>query len=238
MGYFHEALSDLLRADELHRAELAAHYGGENKVWGGMKGSLTTAYLFLHETESAERELRADMKGILEWPDCFTDAAGGVGPGLLLWYIGVRDNDKAVEGEALAYLRHILRISRKEKFKQWPHHLAKFVLDTYSFAAMLDEAFQCMDLDELERRAYVEPPPPPPGEVPKFDVNAPPTGMLLRGRLAQALFYGGIKARRTHREIGDDLLRRCTRLKDVDIENEWYLAFLELGMIDSARHKG
>ncbi|MBK9974762.1 MAG: hypothetical protein IPP14_08310 [Planctomycetes bacterium] len=230
MGLIHEALPDLLRADELHRTELASKYG-QQRVWGGIKKLLATVYLLLRDTESAKRELRSDMKGILDWPDCFTDAGGGVGPGLLLWYIAARAPDAALESEALTYLQDLLRKHNQPRFQGWPRHLAKFVLGQYSFAALLQDAFKCIDLDELERCAYVERAAPPPGEVPFFDAEVPPTGLLLRRHLAQALFYGGIKARLHDPALGESLLRRCVSLKDVDIENEWYLAFLELGLV-------
>ena len=234
MGNFTEALEAYTRADELDRAESDYHFG-VNAVWCGYKTDLATIHLLLGDLVSAMRELRSDIKGILEWPNCRVDAGGGVTPGLLLWYIAMREADGGVEEEALSYLKRVLHVHRQAKFQMWPRHLADLVLGQTSFAELILDAFGSMNLDELERRAYIERPASPPGEVPKFDPDVPPEGMLLRGYLAQALFYGGIGARRTNPTLGNELLLRCTRLKDVDIENEWYLAFLELGLVDSAK---
>lgn len=233
LGRLHEALKDLKQADLLHATELAQRYG-PGKMWSGLNQAHATVRMLLGDARLASQALREEMKAILEWYDCFTDAAGGVGAGLLLWYIAVREQDKALEEEALSYLARIRESKPKEKFDRWPRHLADFVLGKLNFAALLEGAFGSMNLNELERRAYIERPAPAPGEVPKFNPDDPPTGLLLRGHLARALFYGGIKARRTDPAIGESLLRRCIQLKDVDIENEWYLSFLELGLVDPA----
>ena len=135
----------------------------------------------------------------------------------------------------MAYLERIRHSPRVGRTDLWPSQLADFILGRFSFAVLLERAFKCMDLDELERRSYVEVSPGQGEGTPLVDVSVPLTGLLLRRHLAKALFYGGLKAWRANPAVTTELLVRCTRLRDVDVENEWYLAFLQLDLVPAGK---
>lgn len=223
LGSLPEALAGFRQASVLLQQELDNQHG-PGKSWGSYAESIATVSLLLHDDQAAREALLEQMTAIKERRGVYTDSAGGVGPGLLLWYVSIRQKDEQHEELALSYLRDI---RKKNPMALWPRHLADFVVGDMSFEDVLAQEFKSIEIDELERIANKDEPPP---EFVEYDPDKPPQGFMLRRQLARALFYGGVKIGRDKPDVGRDLLERCTRLRDVYLENEWYLAFLELGL--------
>lgn len=132
----------------------------------------------------------------------YAEAHGGMSSGLLLYYMAVTLHDQAAVQVALSFLA--TRVAH-EFPEFWPWALAQYVLGK----ADLEEV-----LKASHRRAYVA-----------MSENDPRTATVRRIRLAEVLFYDGVKARSN----GDE--RNClTRMNEcvaIDVPariQEHYLA--------------
>jgi tetratricopeptide (TPR) repeat protein len=148
-----------------------------------------------------------------------SDAAGGVSQGLLLYYMGVSDNNSDEISFALRYLRN--RIKRSPG-QAWPCAIASYYLGDVTFAKVMEEV---EDFDGRARLApFVEPETLEHGR---------------RKRLCLALFHDGVR----YRAHGDEArclarMRECYALENPVNEQEWYLARYEVEKAASQSSSG
>lgn len=195
LGRLPEALKEYQRVDQLEKARIE-----------GSPGNILTigAILWLlGRTSEAIQTFRAAADGIEDYTIKFGDNAGGVSPGLLLWYTAVTARDADAREHAVARLRN--RARDRGAIKYWPGSLALFVLGAASRDDVLVQACGTSDPKRAAREAAKD--------------------LLKRRRLARALFYFGTHARAQGPE--DECLkhmRAVASLENPIIELEWYLA--------------
>jgi len=165
--------------------------------------------LWLMGHRSVAKELyRSAADGIRFGTIAYTDAAGGVGQGLLLWYAGVTTKDQNATEHALDYLT---RLAKKSRIKLWPGPLAQFVLGRQSLKELLRESFNTDGLPQITERA-------------KSDI-------LVRRELIQALFLLGTQRRKRGDKDGcRRAFQQCAQLANPHVDQEWYLAAAEVGL--------
>ena len=201
LGKYDEALRDLVKADDSRRNKLIGSPGCIEDIaitlW--MKG----------EKAEAIKTARSAVDGLIKGEIEYADLAGGVGPGLLLWYMAVSLGDSDNKSYALKYLK---QLSKKSKIKYWPGPLAKFVLGSLIFQDVLKEIGKSSNINKLKKKSRKD--------------------MLLRRRLLSTIFYQGVKKL----DEGDNesfsrAMVEITELKNTAIELEWYLARYEKNKI-------
>ena len=74
---------------------------------------------------AAIRTLRQAVDGILDGAIAYSDIAGGVSQGVLLWNMGITAEDKASRTYALKYLK---RLAKRKRSAYWPGPLARFAV--------------------------------------------------------------------------------------------------------------
>jgi hypothetical protein len=116
LGEFEQALSDFRAADETS----AQTSGGECD--GAMAGvALWVAGEHQHAASTWARGTEAMVAGVVR----YTDAAGGVSIGNLLWFASVRLHDSANRSLATKLLRKKLRAKQSQA---WPGPISRFLL--------------------------------------------------------------------------------------------------------------
>jgi tetratricopeptide (TPR) repeat protein len=211
LGRLSEALEGFATANDIARRSLGGHSAPYLENIG------TVLWLMGHR--SIAKELyRSAVDGIRYGTIHYADIAGGVGQGLLLWYAGITTEDRNATEHAVDYLTHL---AKKSRIKNWPGPLALYVIERHaqsllpgaqSFEELLRESFNTDNLHEIAEQA-------------KSDI-------LTRRHLIQALFVLGTK----HREKGDEdgcrrALQQCAQLENPHVQEEWYLAAAEMGLI-------
>ncbi len=224
LGDLSGALQDFETAEGTTSVELRAREGAGARSASSAE-VLATLNLLLGNVPAAEAVLSVAVEGLRARRVVYADLPGGVSPGLLLWYVGVYKADVALQRRALEYMQLILQRYRRDEY--WPAQLVPLIAGECTFDEMLARAMKTSDRAELNRRSSDEALPDG-GTLQR--ANAP-TGQLLRRWLAAALFYGGLIAKQKNAPEAERMLLQCTRLQGVEIEDEWYLAFLELGLV-------
>jgi hypothetical protein len=136
----------------------------------------------------------------------FGDFAGGVSPGLLLWYGGLSVGLNETIEQALRCLRSRAKASR---IRYYPGHVALFLLGRMTFEQVLEGATGTSDLNEAIVIASAKP--------------------LERRQLITALFYRAIMEREAGRhDACITHLKQCVELENPLVEPEWFLARHEL----------
>lgn len=85
------------------------------------------------------------VDGILKGTIEFGDAAGGVGQGLLLYYMAVTDNRPQEMAFALDYMRNR---AKRIFIKSWPGPVANYYLGAITFTDLVEAASGQHDLPE------------------------------------------------------------------------------------------
>jgi tetratricopeptide (TPR) repeat protein len=203
LGRLPEALEEYRRLDQLEKADLEGS--------AGKTLTIGAILWLLGRSSEAIQTFRSAADGIEDYSIKFGDLAGGVSPGLLLWYTAVTARDGGAREHAIARLRSRARESRRMKY--WPGSLALFVLGVASREDVLVQASGTTD--------------------PKRAVREAAEDILKRRQLAQALFYFGTHAR--DRGLEEECLthmRAAAGLLNPIVEPEWYLA---RGEVEKAR---
>lgn len=129
-------LGDLPRArEDFQSAEDASDYPGDHyrKFMGICE--------WLDARESVAADIWLDIvESLARGKIQYSDGAGGVGAGCLLWYAGVRLNDKDLERSACEFLRNKINTKggRNWKIGNWPGPISGFLLDSSGEDALLD----------------------------------------------------------------------------------------------------
>ena len=163
---------------------------------------LGTAYWLAGKHDLAKATWRSYVEGNLAGEIIYGDAAGGVTPGLLLWYTGLLTKDDKTCKDALKYLANRAKRSR---IKSWPGPLALMILGKKTAGEILSEHFKTDSIATA--------------------VAAAKTDLLKRRELSQYLFYFGAVVLSQGKD--DDYwqcLKLCAGLENPIIEDEWYLA--------------
>lgn len=199
LGKLEEALAGFRQANELRHNELR----GESSPY--LKHVAVIQWL-LGDRAGAVQTLRDAVEGLASGTILFADFAGGVSPGVLLWYAGVSTNDVAVQGFALKYLKSL---SKKSRIKYWPGPLALYVLGRMPFEQVVEAATGVRELSDALEKANGD--------------------LLARRQLCQALFHDAVKTRAAGDKEGCLRgMRACAELENPIIEQEWYLARWEV----------
>jgi hypothetical protein len=159
----------------------------------------------LGQPEEAIRSFKAAVDGILDRSIKYADVAGGVSQGLLLWYAGVTAHQEPAKVHATDFLG---RLARGRQINYWPGPLALLLLGHKTAEQVLFGLSGCASVSDSIERAQ--------------------TSLLIRRRLAKALFY--IAAQ--HRGHGAEqqcrrLMAKCCSIPNPVLEIEWYLASWE-----------
>jgi tetratricopeptide (TPR) repeat protein len=200
LGRLSEALEGFVTANDIARQDR-----GAPKSAPYLSNMGTVLWLMGHR--SVAKELyRSAADGIRYGTIAYTDASGGAGEGLLLWYAGLTTKDRNATEYALDYLT---RLAKKSRIKNWPGPLAQFVLERQSFNGVLRDSFKTDNLLETAEQA-------------KSDI-------LKRRELVQALFVFGTKCRQRGDKDGcRRAFQQCAQLENPHVEQEWYLAAAEV----------
>jgi hypothetical protein len=225
-----EAFADFAQARELHLRSVPEGEGAYSR-------DLATVEWLRGNKAEAIREVRSAVDGILDGTITYADFAGGVGPGLLLWFMGLRADDAEAAQYALKYLK---KLSKRRKIKSWPGPLALYALGKLSFEDVLyevggphDEAMYTnvdgvlcrMDTlggsrDLATVRRWAE------------------TDLLRRRQLCRALFYRGVKSLSEGDAKGYAWwMGECCALENPILEMEWYIARHEARQVEKIRAK-
>jgi tetratricopeptide (TPR) repeat protein len=157
----------------------------------------------LGRTQEAIETFQATIDGILDRSITHADFAGGVTPGILLWYAATTAGDAESKERSLTYLRNR---ARRKAITSWPGPLAMYVLGTASKEDVLKQACGTPELKAAMRIARAD--------------------LLKRRYLIEATFCFATRSREQGAE--DDCIRwmhRCAGLRNPTIE--WYLAHAE-----------
>jgi tetratricopeptide (TPR) repeat protein len=206
LGRLDEALVSFAKANQIALREL----GGESAPYSQ---SIATVEWLLGRRKEAIETLRTEIHGLQRGSIKFTDLAGGVSPGLLLWHAGITAKDAEVIHDAIRYL---CWLSRKQRASYWPGPLALVALEHKAFDDILVETWNTTNLESIALEVTSD--------------------LFNRRKFVQALFYVATKRRKEGRE-GEcrELMVRCANLENPIIENEWYLARGEAGVSVNGR---
>ena len=195
LGQLNEALQGFFHANEIAKKRLR----GESQPYLEKIGVI---HWLLGNRAEAIKIFRSGIQGVLKGIIKFTDNAGGVSHGLLLWYAGVTERDIIAKEESVNYLG---KLAKKSRIQYWPGPLGLYVLGKSSFDEVLISATDTNNLTEAFALAK--------------------TDLLKRRYLCQLLFYAAVN----QRNIGDEngcleRMKNCIQLENPILEVEWYLA--------------
>lgn len=163
---------------------------------------LGTAYWLAGKHDLARATWRSYVEGNMAGEIIYGDAAGGVTPGLLLWYAGLLTKDEKTCKEALKYLANRAKRSR---IKSWPGPLALMILGKKTAGEILSEYFKTNSIEAA--------------------ITAAKADLLKRRELSQYLLSAGALSLSQGKEDGYwQSMKRCAGLENPIIENEWYIA--------------
>jgi tetratricopeptide (TPR) repeat protein len=194
LGHYAEALEELKKANAVE-----ASYGTRTPHYLQIIGGLQ--WLLGRQTEAIQT-FKTGMDGILDGSIQFSDAAGGISHGLLMWYAGISALDRGAQDYAYNYLR---KLGKGFRAGSWPGPIGHFILGRNSREEVLEAACETHELAEA--------------------IKAAKTDLLKRRQLVQALFYFATWERAEGREEEClSLMRQCAELENPIIEIEWFLA--------------
>jgi hypothetical protein len=131
-GALSESLVDIKRMDELNRTRSRGRSDAA-PTWIGVIAWLNG------KEDDARRTWRQEVEDIEHRRIAYTDYAGGVEPGALLWFsasqpgkVSLRERDSA--------LRFLNKKAGSSRSKVWPGPIAHFLLDKLSEAELLEQA--------------------------------------------------------------------------------------------------
>ena len=209
------ALRAIERYDEaIPLFERVGQYERSDKIATGRPGrqsNISCLHWIIGNRQEAIQMMRDLVEGILNGFIKFGDAAGGVGPGLLLYYMAVTDNQPQDVEFALDYMKNR---AKRAFIQSWPGPVARYYLQAITFSDLLEAASGQRELPKAMEVARVR--------------------LLGRRRLSIALFHDGVRSRTQ----GDEeqclaRMRECYGLENPLIEEEWYLARYEVQTADN-----
>jgi len=190
-----EAFEGFVRANEI-----------KSRKTKGLQPYLTkmaTVLWLMGRRHDAVETLTRAVDSVASGEISYTDSAGGVSQGLLLWYAGITTSDSAGRKHALAYLS---RLAEERRIQHWPGPLALYALGRMR----LEQTMELMAGNS--------------NDVGKAEV-------LKRRRLCQTLFYAAVTRRHQGDHAGcAHGMRQCCALENPLLEEEWYLARAEAGV--------
>lgn len=198
MGRIEDALRGFIVVDDL----LGKHFGGKS---GAYSESIASIQWTMGNRREAMAKLRQTAESIRAGRIEFTDAAGGVGCGLLLWFMGIVGEDS----DTVAYSRDYLELlSQSTKIKSWPGPIGMYVLGKATLGSVLRKAGGTEDISEIAERANSD--------------------LLTRRQYCQILFYLATQ-KYSEGDVAGYLqgMTHCSQLENPIIEHEWYLASAE-----------
>lgn len=218
-----EGMAKALRANEeyaeafLFFQRLRAHYN-EDKVArvlapGSPIWQIDIACLrwLMDDHSQAIRLMHGLAAGILDGSIKYSDGAGGMSQGLLLYYMALSEDNTEYLSFALDYLRNRV----KQTFDDvWPCPIARYYLGDIALEEVMeavnDQPTSAMPLDEW-----------------RIELGR-------RRRLTGALFHDAVRSRAR----GDEAhclarMRECYNLENPLLEQEWYLARYEVRKADN-----
>jgi tetratricopeptide (TPR) repeat protein len=162
---------------------------------------LATALWMLDRTTEAMSLLTQATEGITDGTITYTDLAGGVSQGLLLWYTAISLQDDERRSYSMKFLD---RLARKSRIRSWPGPVAVYALRRTEFVNVL---------------RYISD-----GDIQEC-ISAARENHWKRRQLTKALFYAAVRDR-DDGKAGEALthMRLCQELENPILENEWYLA--------------
>ena len=201
LGRFPEALDAFGEANQLARQNPTI--GDKSAPYLEWMG--TVLWIMGHQAAGCEL-FRAAVDGVWYRTIAYTDGAGGVGPGLLLWFAGVSHHDENAISRSLEYL---LRLSKRSRISQWPGPLASVVLSQRDIEDVLYDHFSTRELASA--------------------ISMSSDDTHKSRKLAQLLFCWATKLRAEgdHRQ-SKALFAKCARLERAVLEEERCLAAAEI----------
>jgi tetratricopeptide (TPR) repeat protein len=192
LGELKEALKAFERAQSLHKIPNSLPYFDD---------IATVQWLLGMKTEALQTVRRA-VDGVLDRSIIYTDMAGGVTQGVLLWYMGVSLNDEVSVAHAIKYLENRCK---RERIQMFPGHIARYILGECPFYEVVKAATG--------------------GSNVEVAVAAAGSDLQKRRGLCEALFYDGVLCRSRNNEAGClARMQKCHALENPILEVEWYLA--------------
>jgi tetratricopeptide (TPR) repeat protein len=207
LGWHASALLGLGRlpeALEAHRLIHERERAAGNKPISSFEDMGGIQWMLGRQQEAIET-FQAAIDGIADRSIIYADRAGGVTPGLLLWYAATTAGDAKAKQRALDYLRNR---AKRRAIEFWPGPLALYVLETTPQEEVLRQACGTPRVEEAVRAATED--------------------TLKRRHLINAMFCFATRSREQGAE--DDCIRwmyRCAGLENPNVEIEWYLAHAE-----------
>jgi len=206
LGRLTEALEYFRKANAIENRELRGQSEPYLEKIGGI-------LWILGRRLEALQTFKRKVDGIGDGSIKYSDNAGGISPGLLLWFASIGTGDQSVTAHSLKYLT---KLAKKSRIHYWPGPIALFLLGKSSIDEVLSAACGTPDFQQC---------------------NSIATGDLLKRRqLVNALFYLAVRAR----DLGDEdkcreLLSQCRELRNPVLEIEWYLSDSEIGPVAAGK---
>lgn len=178
----------------------------------GRQMDVSCLHWFLGNRKEAVQLMRGLAEGTLDGTINYGDAAGGVTPGLLLYYMAVTEDLPQETSFALKYMKSR---SRRSSVGSWPGPVVRYYLGEITFNDLLYSATGQQELPAALETARAK--------------------LLSRRRLCSTLFHDGVRRRAEDAEqLCQTRMRECYGLENPLIEPEWYLARYEAGHVDQA----
>jgi hypothetical protein len=172
----------------------------------GRQIELSVCHWMIGERTTARDIIKSLVVAVRDGKVYYTDAAGGVGQGLILCYMAVTSGARSDMDLAMNYLK---KLAGRDLIKSWPGPAALFLLGGLSFGETLKDATGTADLTQAKAVAQKD--------------------VLKRRWLVDTLFAAGTERRMAGDEAGCRLLmRECAGLPHPKVEYEWYLAQSEM----------
>ena len=195
MGKLDVALNNFALANELQ-------YTASKRTASPFSEDIATIQWLRGESATAVQTLRNKIDGLRHGSLKFSDMAGGISTGLLLWFMGERTADANCVEYAKAFVQAALR---RPKGLCWPGPIARYLMDEITFSAVLRVAGGCSNLEDVARKAM--------------------TDLLVRRQYCQSLFYKALRMQMEGDKAGyDQWMIACSKMENPIIEREWYLA--------------
>jgi len=194
VGEFAEAIPYLERVDKYASS---LHPGAM-----GRQIELSICHWLIGEHEAACDIIKGLVIAVRDGKVYYTDAAGGVGQGLILCYMAVTSGVRSDIDLSMNYLK---KLAGRDLIKSWPGPAALFLLGGLTFGDAVRDATGSADLAQAKATAEQD--------------------LLKRRHLVDVLFAAGTERRMAGDEAGcKTLMSECAGLSHPQVEYVWYLA--------------
>lgn len=200
-GRLPEALRCLIRGQKSIEATLP----GSGGAYANLIGSI---HWMEHRKTEAKGSFRYAIEGLKRRTIAYSDDAGGVSHGLLLWYVSRLDEDDESIKYAVDWLKN--RAKRKA-IENWPGPVARYVLGDISREQLLLQHFGTNRINDI--------------------MIAARSDTFMRRKLIVILFYiAAISLHDRDASRCSKLMVECACLENPHVEPEWYLARHYVGL--------